>query len=208
MEIPAFFTTYDDDGMHVSNGHFTPTNLRADDRAKPFSEVVPEAINREIRQPVVVMDCNSFAQRGFSEKVMKHLRIPGADVWFMTCINTVDDVFDAFNRDATFVLAPYHMIYNDYELKDIIDVSDSVVPVIFVSKGKAVIRGRRRTDVTAVLDKLVDLGYYRNCVLDTDDSVDAYTWSIIASDYPSTIPFVDNPSRLEGHKHVITPYLL
>lgn len=157
---------------------------------------------------MVVIDCNSFAQRGFSEKVMKHLRVPGADLWFMTCINTVDDVFDAFNRDADFVFAPYHMILNEAELKDIIDVSDSVVPVVFVSKGRAVLRGRRRSDVVDVLDKLIDLGFYRNCLLDTDGSLDGYTWSIVSSDYPSTIPFVDSPSRLEGCKNVITPYLL
>jgi hypothetical protein len=208
MEIPAFFATYKEDGMYVSDGHFTSTNLKADSRSHPFSDVVPGVINREVRQPVVVIDCNSFAQRAFSEKVMKHLRVPGADLWFMTCINTVDDVFDAFNRDADFVFAPYHMIYNEEELKDIIDVSDSVVPVVFVSKGRAVLRGRRRSDVVDVLDKLIDLGFYRNCVLDTDGSLDAYTWSVISSDYPSTMPFVDSPSRLEGFKHAITPYLL
>jgi hypothetical protein len=100
------------------------------------------------------------------------------------------------------------MIYDEDELRDINEVSDSLVPVVFVSKGRAVLRGRRRSDVVSVLDKLVELGFYRNVVLDTDNNLDAYTWSIVSSDYPSTIPFVVNPSRLEGFKHAITPYLL
>jgi hypothetical protein len=208
MEIPAFFATYRDERMQVTDGFFNSISPKAGTRFMEFSETVSPQVNRQFRSPMLMIDCNSFAAREFSEKVMKNLRVPGADIWFMTYIATVEDVFDSFNRDADMVFGPTHFIESDSELKDICNVSDSFVPVVFVHQGKAVVRKRVSADVQTVLDKLVSYGFYRNCVLDMEDSLDGYTWSIIASDYPSTIPFVSNPSRIQGFPAVITPFLL
>ncbi len=208
MEIPAFFATYRDDKMQVTDGHFTATTAKEGSRYLDFRETVSEGIDRSARAPAVFVDCNSFAEREFSEKVMKHMNVKGADVWFMTYIETVEDVFDSFNRDAEIVLAPYHFILNEAELKDICSVSDSVVPVLFVHNGRLVQRGRRHGDVLGTLEKLVSIGYYRNCILDMGNSLNGYTWSIISSDFPSTIPFVDSPYHAEGFQNTIVPFLI
>ena len=163
---------------------------------------------REQKAPALFVDCNSFREKGFSERIMTNMKVKGAEVWFMTYIETVDDLFDSFNRDAEQVFAPYHAILNESELRDICSVSDSFLPVVFVNNGKAMLPGRRTGDVLSVLEKLVSLGFYKNCVLDTDEGLDGYTWSVIAEDYPSTLPFIDNPSRLTGFQNVITPYLI
>ena len=136
------------------------------------------------------------------------MRISGADVWFYTYIETVEDVFDAFNKDAALVLAPYHFIRSDGELMDICEVSDSVVPVVSIHKGRAIISKRKSGDVLEVLEKLVRMGFYRNFVLDSENSLDQYTWSVIAEDYPSTIPIVNDPNQVKGFQSVITPYLI
>ena len=208
MEIPAYFTSYDDGNMIVSDGSFSILSVREGGSSYPLNEKIPQSISKEQRSPVVIIDYNSLIKREFSEKVMKHLRVPGASIWFMTYIETVEDVFDAFNKDAELVLAPYHYIASEAELRDICDVSDSVVPVIFIHKGKAMVGGRQTEDVLKVLEKLVGIGFYRNFVLDMEGSLDGYTWSVIAEDYPSTIPFVQSGDRVAGFQNVIVPSLL
>ncbi len=208
MDVPAFFVSYSGNEVKLSDGKFSVLSPKAGTRFLPFKDTVSGALSGKDRSPAVFIDCESFKQREFSEKVMKHMRVQNTDIWFMTYIETVDDVFDAFNKDAELVLAPYHFIASDAELKDINDVSDSVVPVVFVHNGRAVLRGRRSGDVLEVMEKLVKIGYYKIFVLDMERSLDEFTWSVISSDYPSTIPFVGNASDVKGFEHVITPYLL
>ncbi len=206
MQVPALFSVYDD-SLHAVDGWFTSSSARYGDRRQDFAKAVSEAVGRD-GGPYLVVDCNSFEERRFSEKVMKHMSIKGSEQWLMTCINTVEDVFDAFNKDAEYVFGPYHMILDDYELKDICDVSDSFIPTVFVHNGKAVLPGGKLGDVIKTLEKLVSVGYYKNCVLDTEVSLDGYSWSVISEDYPSTIPFIDRPSDDKGFEDVITPYLM
>jgi len=208
MEIPALFATYRDDGLKATDGIFTKISARAGDRLIDFKKASSDVFNPQTRSQVVVIDCDSLELREFTGQVMKRLTIRGMDVWFMTCIRTVDDVFDAFNKDAEFVLAPYHFVSDREEWQDICDVSDSVMPTLFVRDGKALLNNGRYDDITYILDKLVSLGFYKNCILDIDGSVDDYTWSVIAEDYPSTVPFVDSDSVPNGFSTYIRPYLI
>jgi len=208
MEIPALFATYREGGLKATNGIFTKVSAKSGDRFEDFKKASSEVFNPQTRSQVVVIDCDSLEQREFTGQVMKHLTIRGMDVWFMTCIRTVDDVFDAFNRDAEFVLAPYHFVADRAEWQDISDVSDSMIPTLFVRQGKVLLNNGRYDDITYILDKLVSDGFYKNCVLDLDGSVDDYQWSVIADEYPSTIPFIDSDRMPEGLNTVIRPYLI
>lgn len=208
MEIPAFFASYCDGEMLASDGYFSSVGPKRGRRTYPFTEKVSECLPAIRRPPVTVIDCNSFEEREFTGDVMKNLRLQGTEIWFFTYIETVEDVFDAFNKDASLVFAPYHFIADDSELRDICNVSDSVVPVISINRGRAVAPGGRQDDALDILDKLVGIGYYRNCILDMEGSLDGRTWSVIRDDYPSTIPFMDRPGGIEGLPNVIVPYLL
>ena len=207
MEIPALFTFYEEKEIRITDGYFSSASPKRGNRARPISDFTSSQ-SAEAKSPVVIIDCNSFEEHEFSEKVMKHLKIKGSPIWFMTYIETVEDVFDAFNKDAEFVFAPYHFIASDLELKDICDVSDSVIPTVFIHRGQAVLPGGKKGDIIKVLEKLVGFGFYKNCILDTDRSLDAYSWSVIAEDYPSSIPFMDSATRPEGLENFISPYLL
>ena len=208
MEIPAFFASYEDGELLVSDGYFSSIEPKTGRRTHPFTKKVSQCLPATERPPVTVVDCTSFEEREFTGDVMKYLRLQGTEIWFFTYIESVEDVFDAFNKDASLVLAPYHFIANDSELRDICNVSDSVVPVVFIHKGKAVLPGGKQDDVLKVLEKLVSIGYYRNCILDMEGTLDGYTWSVIGEDYPSTIPFTDRPDRIGGFNVTIAPYLL
>jgi len=208
MIVPAFFASYNEGEMSVSDGVFSNVEPKAGQRHYPLTKKVKDSLPLDNKPPVVIIDCNSFEEREFSEKVMKHLKLQNTEIWFFTYIEAVEDVFDSFNKDASLVFAPYHFIKNDAELKDICSVSDSVIPVVFIHKGKAILPGGKKEDVLKVLSKLVDIGYYRNCILDMDRSLDGYTWSVIVEDYPSTMAFVDSEDRVSGLQTKIVPYLL
>ena len=205
MDIPAYFVTFRDRVMTVSDGNFRGSYPREGVNPQPLS-IISETADRTNRSPVVIIDCNSFDEHTFSEKVMKNLTVKGHEIWFMTYIETVEDVFDAFNRDASYVLAPYHLTESDTELVDICDVSDSVMPVIFIKDGKAVTRNGRRTDVLRLMEKLVSFGFYKNVICDMDGTLDEYTWSVISEDYPSTFPLIPYNGMVSGFQHEIIPY--
>ncbi len=208
MEIPALFATYRDGGLKATNGIFTKVSAKSGDRFVDFKEASSDVFNPQTRSQVVVIDCDSLEQREFTGQVMKRLTIRGMDVWFMTCIRTVDDVFDAFNKDAEFVLAPYHFVRDRDEWEDIGDVSDSIIPTLFIQDGKVLTNTGRLEDVTYILDKLVSDGFYKNCILDLKSTIDDYDWSVIADEFPSTIPFIDSDKIPEGISTAIRPYLI
>ena len=129
----------------------------------------------EDRPTVLVMDVKGLQRRNLNDVLLKRLRIRGTDVWFLTNIESVDDVFDAFNTDAETVLVPSHTVRSPEEFSDILDVSDSVIPVLFVRKRAAVLFGTN-TDYRKVIDSIKAFGYGTVAVFDLDDSIPENEW--------------------------------
>lgn len=189
MDVPAFFTSFRDGSMVVTDHRFEGTLPVIGDRWSPFGEATSAGTVREARAPAVVVDCESLRRRTFTEGVLKGMRVRGADIWFMTHIEFVEDLFDAFNTSAEMVLAPYHTTASDAELEDMHSVSDCLIPVVYIVRGRCVTRRGGTDRVTRVLEDLSDLGFYRTCVLDTDDSLPLHEWELVREDYPSAVPF-------------------
>ena len=207
MRIPAFMTTWQDGGLRCTDRWFHGTVPGKGSRTVPFHEAVSEGTVKEARSPAVVVDLDSLGRRYFDEKVMKNMKVRGADIWFMTHIEDADDVFDAFNTNADMLLAPYHTIRSDADLDDIHSVSDSVIPVVFVKDSKGLVSRRKTGDVRDILDRLTDAGFYKTCVLDTDGSVTETMWTDIHDDNPSVIPFCRyEPSHRTGLNNQISPF--
>lgn len=206
MTIPALFTTSSGNTLSVHDTFF--------DRLKVCTglgydyKTVSSKFKDITRKPVVVIDSNSLNSECFDEAVMKKMAIRGNDVWFMTYIEYVDDVFDSFNTVAENLLAPLHTIADNRELVDILSVSDSVIPTIFVNRGMGINIDGKPTDPIDVLEKIIGLGYGRACVVDTDDSINGDVWSKICDDHPATLPFVSkhNDNVYFGDfRNIITP---
>ncbi len=107
----------------------------------------------------------------------------------MTAVETTEDLMDAFNSSADMVISPYHVSRSDAILKDIMDVSDSFIPAVYVKNGLGIRRNGRGSDVESILDELMDMNYFRICVVDTDMSLTGRQWESIADMCPSAIPF-------------------
>lgn len=206
MLIPAVFAEHSDGGLRASFPDEGAT-IPGHGGDVPFAEAAGLIPRGDSRGIAAVVDMDSLRSGEFREGVVKGMRIRGSDIWFMTCIRDADDLMDAFNTTADRVLAPMHLISDESEARDIVSVSDSVIPVVFAS-GKSALHGRWNVaDVRGALMKLESLGFYRVCMLDADGSVADDDWSWISDQFPSAVPFVSDASRLDGYgfEDVIAP---
>ncbi len=206
MMIPAVFAERRDEKLLASVPDEEAV-LPAREGDVPFQEITGLLPRGDSRGTAVVADMDSLRSGEFREGVVKGMRIRGSDIWFMTCIRDADDLMDAFNTTADLVIAPMHLISGEEDAKDIVSVSDSVIPAAIASKG-GVLRGDWRVaGVREALMRLESLGFYRMCVLDMDGTVTDGDWTWIADQFPSTVPFVSDPSIVEGYrfKDVIAP---
>lgn len=208
MFVPALFASTEGESLVASEAWFQGTAPRPIGGPVPFEQATSSLPRGEERAPVVVVDCDSLSSYAFTENVLKGMRVRGRDIWFMTWIETADDLFDAFNTTAEMVMGPYHAVASDTDLKDIYSVSDSFIPVLYIRNGKPMVRRRQRGGGTVydTMGALADAGFYRTCVLDTDDSMSENDWSSVLDDFPSAVPFTRNlPSTEASKRNWISP---
>lgn len=190
MDIPALFASFSDGALHSHEAWFRGTRPVVRGTSVPFGEAVAGLPRGEDRGTVAVIDLDSLSLCRFTEGVVKNMRVRGHDIWLMTWIEDADDLFDAFNTNADMVLGPLHAASSDSDLRDILSVSDSFVPTVFVENGRALGTGRPEDAVDAVR-RLHDIGFSRACVLDTDGSVTDGDWDDLFDDMPSAVAFTD-----------------
>ena len=190
MDIPALFASFSDGALHSHEAWFRGTRPVVRGTSVPFGEAVAGLPRGEDRGTVAVIDLDSLSLCRFTEGVVKNMRVRGHDIWLMTWIEDADDLFDAFNTNADMVLGPLHAVSSDSDLRDILSVSDSFIPTVFVEGGR-VLGTSRREDVVDVVRRLHDIGFSRACVLDTDGSVTDGEWDDVFDDMPSAVAFAD-----------------
>lgn len=155
---------------------------------RDFQTAVREIVSKfEERQPVLVIDVKGLQKRNIDPVLLKRLKIHGAETWYLTNIESVDDVFDSFNTNASKVLMPCHTVRSQEELEDIIGVSDSIIPVIFVRNRDAVFL-RKKIRPSALTEDLFDMGFGTVAVFDLDRSVSPEEWERMTA-HGRIIPF-------------------
>ena len=132
----------------------------------------------EERGTVLIIDVKGLQRGNLNDVLLKRLRIRGMNSWFMTNIESVDDVFDAFNTDAEAVLVPTHTVRSEDEFEDILSVSDSAIPVVLVRKRNAVFIGENMGYLKAIR-KVFSTGFATVAVFDLDDSLSEENWTYL-----------------------------
>lgn len=188
-------------------GHLTfdgrmPSLERLSDYATKVKETVSSF---DEKQPVVIIDVKGLQKRNINPTLLKKLKIHGASAWYMTDIECVEDVFDAFNTDAEKVLMPCHTVSSEQEMDDILNVSDSVIPVVFVERGYAPCFGQNYlpADLTEIL---FDKGFRSVIVLDLQNSISHEEWKLMSSQ-GHILPFVMGGDPPEGYEYVLKAIL-
>ena len=129
----------------------------------------------EEKGTALIIDVKGLQRGNLNDVLLKRLKIRGMRTWFLTNIESVDDVFDAFNTDAEAVLVPTHTVRSQDEFEDILSVSDSTIPAVFVRKRTAVYVGESM-EYSKAVSRVFDTGYVTVAVFDLDDSLTEENW--------------------------------
>ncbi len=146
------------------------------------------------RGTVLAVDVKGMRKGDMDDSALR-IKVRGSDLWFMTCIETGDDLLDALLFDCDMILMPYHMLASDGVLKDAYELSDSCLPAVFVLEGSALTR-RGTGDIPDILEALDAVGFSAPVVVDTDGSLTPDMWVRIFDLCPGTVPYVGDVSQL------------
>jgi len=199
--IPAIPAAIEDGILRTGTFNFAGTQVSADIHAD-YKEKVRDIV-KEFGKGVKIatIDVNGLRQRAMDLQAMKKIKIRKADIWLMTFIEDVGDVFDAFYMDIDSLLIPYHAVASDSEMKEMVRVSDRCVPSIFVCNGRAVSKTGPE-DICTSLRKIKAAGFDSMVVLDIGGYFGIQDWERIISESEKVIPFV--PGASDEFKKALT----
>lgn len=192
MRIEAFFIEERGGVLLAGPAAFERGIPRFTGESDLLSEVVPKGASE--RGTVLAVDVRGMIRRDMDDSALK-VKVPGSDLWLMTCIETSDDILDVFLFNGDRILIPLHTIGSEHVLEEAYDLSDSCLPSVFVQNGSALKR-KGKEDLVKVLDRMEGIGFPNTVILDTDKSMTADMWSDILESRPEIVPFVDDLSDL------------
>lgn len=140
--------------------------------------------------PFLIFDVKGMRNKMMNIDLLKNMKIHGKDIWFLTCIERVEDVFDAFNTDADVLLIPYQTIISDNELEDIRKMSDKSFPALFVRNKMTYTKGGMK-NTNKTIEKLNDMGFGSIAVFDLSGTLTKDDWSILSLN-KRLLPFIQN----------------
>jgi len=195
MEIPAIYSVFRGGEVRAA-----PVNINGADISF-VSEPVPPAYSAEDldeRMPVLVVDVKGLFKKRLDDRLLMNMRFPGSDIWFMTYIKDVEDVFDCFMGNVEKVLVPYHTIRNDVVLEEAYEVTENCIPALFVLHGKVVCGGEYAKDIGTTVGRLERIGFREIVVLDTDSTLRTDDWISLCERSSGIIPFVKSADKADG----------
>jgi uncharacterized protein related to proFAR isomerase len=151
---------------------------------------VKETYGKE--NPVLIIDMKGMQKKDIIPDVLKRTKMK-RDFWLMTGVHDQIDLIDAFQGDMSKVAVPYHFT-NDELLKEMVELSDSCVPSLFVDNGIVHMKGKKRSlrDIIRTLERM---NFRKVIVFDVSESDPLRAWES-ASDLSDTIiPYVSSGSK-------------
>lgn len=187
MEIPAIYSIYKGGEVKTASVSFEGERLLLDSEPEPL-EFYPR--DEEERTQVMVADVRGLNKRQLDDRLLTNVKMPGSDIWYLTFIEDIEDVFDSFMGDIAKILIPYHTVRNGLVLREAFDVSDNSIPVAFVSNGRVLSGDENTKDIRTVLEELTAVGFTEIVVFDTDAMLTKEDWSSIGDRFSGAIPYV------------------
>ncbi|MCL2032742.1 MAG: hypothetical protein FWG96_05690 [Methanomassiliicoccaceae archaeon] len=203
MEIPALYSVFKNGEVRSAPVRFDGTRISFETEPAPPAYSADET---EDRMPILVVDMRGLGRKEMDDRLITDMKFPGSDVWLMTHIKDVEDVFDSFMGDIVKLLIPYHTTRNDLVMSEAYEVSEHCMPVLFVSQGRVLCRGEQTTDIREAMEGLAGRGFLETAVLDTDSLLRAEDWAYLYDRFPELIPFVrkkDGPAGDIGFQKII-----
>jgi len=195
MEIPAIYAVFK--GGEVKTA---PVNINGTDISF-ISEPAPteySADELDDRMPVLVADVRGLGKKELDDRLLMNMSFPGSDVWFLTPIKDVEDVFDCFMGSTVKLLVPYHMTRNDIVMEEAYEVTENCIPALFVSHGRVICRGEQTKDLASAIAEMERIGFAEIVVFDTDSTLSTDDWGSLHERHPGLIPFIRNRDGIAG----------
>jgi len=206
MEIPAIYSVYRGGEIRAAPVDISGTNISF------ISEPVPPAYSAEgfdERMSVLVVDVKGLGRKRLDDRLLMNMKFSGSDIWFMTFIKDVEDVFDCFMGNVVKVLMPYHTVRNDIVPREVFEVTENCIPVLFVLNGRVVCREEQTEDIGEAIREMERIGFREIAVLDIDYTLRDDDWASLHERSSGIIPFVrsrDKADRIAGFQNIIIDF--
>lgn len=185
--IPAIYSVFRGGEVRAAEVTIDGTNISF--VSEPV-KVTYSADELDDRMPVLIADVKGLGRGNMDDRLLTNMRFPGSDVWFMTCIRDIEDVFDCFMGDTVNVLIPCHTVRNGLVMREAFEVSEYCIPVLFVSRGTAVCAGGQTKEINDAVNDLSGIGFKKIVIFDTDSSINTDGWSSLYGRFSGLVPFV------------------
>jgi len=187
MDIPAIYSV-----LKSGEVRSAPVKIDGADISFISDPVPPEYSVDELddRMPVVIVDVKGLSRKNLDDRLLTDMRFPGSDIWFLTYIEDVEDVFDCFMGNAVKILMPYHTTRNDLVMGEAFEVTENCIPVLFISSGKVICRGGEMKDIATVIAEMEKIGFTEIIAFDTDSMLRKDDWASLHDMFSGIIPFV------------------
>ena len=189
MEIPAIYSVLKRGEIKAAPVSIKGTEISFESEPVKLEYSVDEM---DDRMPLVVVDVKGLGKENLDDGLLSKIEFRGSDVWFLTFIYSIEDVFDCFIGNIAKALIPYHSAGSDSVLKEIYEVSENCIPVLFVVQGRVACRGGSTDDIRVIIDEVAKIGYQEIVIFDTDSSLSMDDWVSIKDRFQNTIPFTRN----------------
>lgn len=187
MTIPILYTVFRDGVLLTGPVHLEEGVLVMDAPEIPLGSA---SVGSDERSPVIIADVDGLNKGELCDRVLTQMRMPGHEIWYLTHIESITDVFDGFMTNASKIVIPYHTVLSPAVLEEAYELSDECIPAVFVSDGMAVTPGNGRKNLHLIMKELMAIGYADIMLFDMDGSVTKEDWIDVRRDLPSTIPYV------------------
>ncbi|MCL1811549.1 MAG: hypothetical protein FWG41_04970 [Methanomassiliicoccaceae archaeon] len=187
MEIPALYCVLKGGEVKAAPANINGTAISFEsepDRPTYSADELDE------RMPILVADVKGLNRGEMDDRLLTGMEFRGSDVWFMTHIKDIEDVFDCFMGDVVKVLIPYHTTRNDLVMEEAYEVSENCIPILFASQGRAICRGGQTKDISTAIEGLARTGFNEIAILDTDSLIGEEEWLRYKDRFQGLIPFL------------------
>ena len=144
-----------------------------------LKEVLTQVHSSTDRDDIIpILDVDSFGKRYINPDVVKEVRVRGRRLWLITYIRSVDDIIDAMCGAFDRLCVPIHTLDHMDVLSEGLEISDCIVPTIFVRDGKHIGDG----DKDDLISSMVHLGYQEYAIFDIERCTIDHLESSMAAD--------------------------
>jgi hypothetical protein len=173
VNIPAIPVQITGGNAVTSHILFSGTDVRMDDNPVSYGDLVSSLSGISDKgTPILAVDVVGLRKGDIEPGVLRKLKTKH-NVWLMTGIRDTGDVMDAFHGDISKLVVPYHLTTDGF-LKEMIALSDSCIPALFID-GEGVHMSGRRREPRTVIRTLENIGFRKMLLFDVSGG-DVNTW--------------------------------